>query len=155
MDEHAPSFLERLASAATVTAPESRVHSRPWITDPDCVAAAAREVLLEAAQHPPVVIVGHGGNCLFRTRPEVLRIRVVAPFDLRVQRVARRTGAPAQAAAADVRRRDADRQHYLQRYYKSDMNDPCSYDLQINTGTVTLEAAAQLVIALIQSDARR
>jgi CMP/dCMP kinase len=155
MDEHAPSFFERLASAATVTAPESRVHSRPWTTDPDCVAAAAREVLLEAAQHPPVIIVGHGGNCLFCARPEVLRIRVVAPFDLRVQRVARRTGAPSQAAAADVRRRDADRQHYLQRYYKSDMNDPCSYDLQINTGTVTLEAAAELVIALIQSDALR
>jgi hypothetical protein len=155
MDEHAPSFFERLASAATVTAPESRSHSRPWTADPDCVAAAAREVLLEAARHPPVVVVGHGGNCLFRGRPEVLRIRVVAPFDLRVKRVAGRTGAPPQRAAADVRRRDADREQYLQRYYKSDMNDPCGYDLQINTGTVSLEEAAQLVIELIQSDARR
>src|SRR5215216_150344 len=155
MDEHAPSFLERLAAAATVTAPESRVHSRPWSTDPDCVAAAAREVLLEAAQHPPVIIVGHGGNCLFRSRSDVLRVRVVAPLDLRVQRVARRTGAPPQRAAAEVRRRDADRQQYLQRYYKSDMNDPCGYDLQINTGTVSLEAAARLVIDLIQSDALR
>jgi hypothetical protein len=155
MDEHAPSFLERLASVATVTAPESRVHSRPWSTDPDCVAAAAREVLLEAAQHPPVIIVGHGGNCLLRGRPDVLRVRVVAPFDLRVQRVARRTGAPPQRAAAEVRRRDADRQQYLQRYYKSDTNDPCGYDLQINTGTVSLQAAARLVIDLIQSDALR
>ena len=94
MDEHAPSFLERLAAVATVTAPESRVHSTPWTTDPDCVAAAAREVLLETANNPPVIIVGHGGNCLFRGRPDVLRLRVVAPFDLRVQRVARRTGAP-------------------------------------------------------------
>ena len=155
MDEHAPSFLERLASVATVTAPESRVHSRPWSTDPDCVAAAAREVLLEAAQHPPVIIVGHGGNCLFRGRSDVLRVRVVAPFDLRVQRVARRTGAPPQRAASEVRRRDADRQQYLQRYYKSDMNDPCGYDLQINTGTVSLEAAARMVMDLIQSDALR
>ena len=70
MDEHAPSFLERLAAVATVTAPESRVHSSPWTTDPDCVAAAAREVLLEAARNPPAIIVGHGGNCLFRGRPE-------------------------------------------------------------------------------------
>ena len=155
MDEHAPSFLERLASVATVTAPESRVHSRPWNTDPDCVAAAAREVLLEAAQHPPAIIVGHGGNCLFRGRADVLRVRVVAPFDLRVQRVARRTGAPPHRAAAEVRRRDADRQQYLQRYYKSDTNDPCGYDLQINTGTVSLEAAARLVMDLIQSDALR
>jgi hypothetical protein len=153
MDEHAPSFLERLAAVATVTAPESRVHSRPWATDPDCVAAAAREVLLEAAQHPPVIIVGHGGNCLFRGRPDVLRVRVVAPFELRVQRVARRTGALPQRTAADVRRRDADRQQYLQRYYKNDMNDPTGYDLQINTGTVSLEAAAQLVFDLVRSGA--
>ena len=102
MDEHAPSFLERLAAAATVTAPESRVHSSPWTTDPDCIAAAAREILLEAAENPPAIIVGHGGNCLFRRRPDVLRVRVVAPFDVRVQRVARRTGAP---CAARGRRR--------------------------------------------------
>jgi cytidylate kinase-like protein len=153
MDEHAPSFLERLAAVATVTAPESRMHSRPWTTDPDCVAAAAREVLLEAAQNPPLIIVGHGGNCLFRGRPDVLRVRVVAPFELRVHRVARRTGAPPQRAAADVRRRDGDRQHYLQRYYKNDMNDPTGYDLQINTGTVSLEAAAELVLHLVHSGA--
>jgi cytidylate kinase len=150
MAEHAPSFLERLAAVAVVTAPESRVHSRPWATDPDCVAAAAREVLLEAARTPPLVVVGHGGNCLFRDRPDVLRVRVTAPFDVRVKRVARRTGATAQQAAADVRRRDADRQQYLQRYYQRDVNDACQYDLQINTGTVSLEAASQLVMSLLR-----
>jgi cytidylate kinase len=77
----------------------------------------------------------------------------VAPFEARVQRVAGRTGAPPQRVAADVRRRDADRQHYLQRYYKTDMNEPCSYDLQINTGTVSLESAARLVLELIGTDA--
>jgi cytidylate kinase len=146
-------LVRRLAAAATVTAPESRVHSSPWTTDPDCVAAAAREVLLEAAKNPPAIMVGHGGNCLFRGRPDVLRVRVVAPFEVRVQRVAGRTGAPPQRVAADVRRRDADRQHYLQRYYKTDMNEPCSYDLQINTGTVSLESAAELVLELIATDA--
>jgi cytidylate kinase len=155
MDEHAPSFLERLAAVATVTAPESRVHSRPWSTDPDCVAAAAREVLLEAAQNLPLIVVGHGGNCLFRGRPDVLRVRVAAPVDVRVRRVVRRSGMTAGQAAATVRRRDSDRQNYLQRYYQSDMNDPYSYDLQINTGTVSLEAAAHLVLGLIRSSDRQ
>jgi cytidylate kinase len=67
--------------------------------------------------------------------------------------VARRTGGSTRQAAVDIRRRDADRQHYLQRYYKSDMNDPCSYDIQINTGTVSLDAAAELVLQLIRPDA--
>jgi hypothetical protein len=153
MDEHAPSFLERLASVATVTAPESRVHSRPWSTDPDCVAAAAREVLLEAAQNPPLIVVGHGGNCLFRSRPDVLRVRVTAPQDVRIRRVARRSGSSPTQAAAMVRRRDSDRQQYLQRYYQTDINDAYSYDLQINTGTVSLESAAQLVLGLVQASA--
>ncbi|MFL5402638.1 MAG: AAA family ATPase [Gemmatimonadales bacterium] len=151
MDEHVPSFLERLAAAAVVTAPESRMHSRPWKTDPDCVAAAAREVLLEASRNLPLIIVGHGGNCLFRTRRDVLRVRVTAPFDVRVNRVAQRTGVPAPQAAADVRRRDGDRQHYLQRYYNSSVNDPCEYDIQINTGSVPLEMASRLVIALLRT----
>ena len=153
MDEHAPSFFERLAAMAVVTAPESRVHSRPWATDPDCVAATAREVLLEAVRTLPLIVVGHGGNCLFRDRPDVLRVRVAAPFDVRVRRVAQRTGvAPSQASAA-VRRKDADRQQYLQRYYHSNVNDPCEYDLQVNTGAVSLDAAARLVLALIRPDA--
>ena len=152
MDEHAPSFLERLAAMAVVTAPESRVHSSPWATDPDCVAAAAREVLLEAARTPPIVVVGHGGNCLFRNRADVLRLRVTAPFDERVKRVARRTGVTPQQAAAEARRKDADRQQYLQRYYQSNVNDACEYDLQINTGTVSLEAAAHIVLSLLPTE---
>ena len=155
MDEHAPTFLERLAAVATVTAPESRVHARPWSTDPDCVAAAAREVLLEAVQNLPLIVVGHGGNCLFRGRADVLRVRVAAPLDVRVRRVVRRSGLTPAQAAATVRRRDSDRQQYLQRYYQSDMNDPYSYDLQINTGTVSLETAAQLVLGLIRSSDRQ
>jgi hypothetical protein len=148
MDEHVPSFLERLASVAVVTAPESRVHSSPWTTDPDCVAAAAREVLLEAAQNPPIIVVGHGGNCLFRDRPDVLRVRVTSPFEVRVERVARRTGSTPQQAAAEVRRKDSDRQQYLQRYYHSSVNDACGYDLQINTATLSLETAAQIILSV-------
>ena len=155
MDEHVPSFLERLAAVAVVTAPESRAHSSPWATDPDCIAAAAREVLLEAVRALPLVVVGHGGNCLFRGRPDVLRVRVTAPFDVRVQRVAGRTGVPNAQAAAAVRRKDADRQQYLQRYYQSNLNDPCEYDLQINTGAVPIDAAARLVVALLRPDPAR
>lgn len=152
MDEHVASLFERIASAAVVTAPELRDQSRPWVTDPDCVAAAAREVLLDAARHLPLIVVGHGGNCLFRGRPDVLRVRVSAPFEVRVRRVAQRTGVSGPQAAADVRRRDGDRQQYLQRYYRSNVNDPYEYDLQINTGTVPFEAAARLVLALVQAE---
>jgi cytidylate kinase len=63
-----------------------------------------------------------------------------------------RTGAAQQQAASEIRRKDADRQQYLQRYYQSNVNDACEYDLQINTGTVPLEAAAHLVLSLLQTE---
>ena len=153
LSEHPPSFLDRLAASAVVTAPESAFHTAPWSTDADRLAAVTREVLLEAAEQPPLIVVGHGGNCLFGDRSDVLRVRVTAPFDVRVRRVLERTGVPPAQAAAAVRHRDADRQHFLQRYYRTSVTDSCAYDLQINTGTIPLAAAAALVLALVRGDA--
>lgn len=153
LSEHPPSFLDRLAASAVVTAPESAFHTAPWSTDADRLAAVTREVLLEAAGQPPLIVVGHGANCLFRDRADVLRVRVTAPFDVRVRRVLERTGVPPAQAAAAVRHRDADRQHFLQRYYHTSVTDSCAYDLQINTGTVPLSAAAALVLALVRGEA--
>ena len=150
LSEHPPSFLDRLAASAVVTAPESACHTAPWSTDADRLAAVTREVLLEAAARPPLIVVGHGANCLFRDRTDVLRVRVTAPFDVRVRRVLERTGVPPAQAAAAVRHRDADRQHFLQRYYHTSVSDSCAYDLQINTGTIPLSDAAELVLALVR-----
>jgi len=154
LSEHPPSFLDRLASSGLVTAPESAFHAGPWSTDADRLAALTREVLLEEAEQPPLIVVGHGANCLYRDRPDVLRVRVAAPPEVRIRRVMERTGAAPQQAAADVRHRDADRQHYLQRYYHTSVSDPCAYDLQINTGTVPLDAAAAMIVSLIGAEPR-
>jgi cytidylate kinase len=150
LSEHPPSFLDRLASSGLVTAPESASLAVPWSTDADRLAALTREVLLEEAGQPPLIVVGHGANCLFSDRADVLRVRVAAPHDLRIRRVMERTGIAPQQAAADVRHRDADRQHYLQRYYHTSVTDPCAYDLQINTGTVPIETAAALIEGLVR-----
>jgi len=150
LSEHPPSFLDRLASSGLVTAPESASHAVPWSTDADRLAALTREVLLEEAEQPPLIVVGHGGNCLFRDRSDVLRIRVAAPHEMRVRRVMERSGTAAHQAATDIRHRDADRQHYLQRYYHTSITDPCAYDLQINTGTVPIETAAVMIQGLVQ-----
>lgn len=152
LSEHPPSFLDRLASSGLVTAPESAFHAAPWSTDADRLASLTRELLLEEAQQPPLIVVGHGGNCLFSNRPDVLRVRVAAPADVRIRRVMDRTGAAPQDAAADVRHRDADRQHYLQRYYHTSVSDACAYDLQINTGTVPLDTAAALILSLLGAE---
>jgi Cytidylate kinase-like family len=153
-DERAPTLLERIATAFTVVPSDAPVLPEPSGTpDPDVLAEATRAVLLEAARTPPLIVIGHGANCLFRHRRDVLRVRVTAPYGVRVRRVAARTGVSLHRAAADVRHRDADRHHYLERYYKSNANDPNLYDIQINTATIPLETAARLVVSLVRVEA--
>jgi CMP/dCMP kinase len=151
--ERAPRFLERIAAAFTVVPSDAPV--LPELSrspSPDTLVEATRAVLLEAVRTPPLIVIGHGANCLLCDRRDVLRIRVTAPYPVRVRRVARRTGQSVDEAGADVRQRDADRRQYLERYYKKDTNDPYLYDLQINTATITLEVAAQMVVRLIRPD---
>jgi cytidylate kinase len=67
--------------------------------------------------------------------------------------VAQRTGRSCPEAAADARHRDADRRYYLDRYYQKDTNEPCLYDLQINTATIPLATPGRMIVSLIRSEA--
>jgi cytidylate kinase len=154
LGERGPRLLERIASAFTVVPSDAPI--LPELSrapDPDVLAEASRAVLLEAVRTPPLIVIGHGGNCLLAGRPDLLRVRVTAPFDIRVRRVVQRTGSSYAEAAADVRHRDADRRYYLERYYCQDPNEPCLYDLQINSATILLATAGQMIVALVRGEA--
>src|SRR5437667_6647443 len=54
--------------------------------------AGIRAVLLEFAQSNDVVLMGRGGQWLLQHIPHALHVRVSAPFDVRVARLAQQTG---------------------------------------------------------------
>ena len=95
------------------------------------------------------MIVGRGGQAILRNKPDVLHVRVEAPLDNRVQRLAGRANyslGGAQDAAIKHDRASAD---YLNRFYHIDWSDPLLYDLVLNTGRLTVDAAAQLVVRAV------
>ncbi len=152
LDEHPPTRLSRIAAAMFVLPPELPsayvpAHER---LGPDDVADAVRRVIVEAAQAPPVVVVGHGAQCLFHQRPGSFHVRLVAPVEARAHRVASRLGWHAARAATEARRMDDERGRYIQRHHRRDWNDPLLYDVQINTGRVGIDEAAALVADLVR-----
>ena len=151
LDELPPSRLSRLASALLITPPESpTLLETTRVLRPDAVAEAVHAAIVEAAQAPPVIVVGHGAQCIFRARAGTLHVRLVAPLEERVRRLGERLRCDASAAAAQARRMDEGRRRYVQRYYGSDWNDPLLYDLQINTARVPIAEAAALVGRLVR-----
>ncbi len=154
LDEHPPTRLSRLAAALFVLPPElpsTYVAPRDQLR-PDDVATAVQRVIADAVQSPPLIVVGHGAQCAFRARPGSFHVRLVAPLDARVHRLMPRLGCDAGRAAAQARHIDAERARYIQRYYKQDWNDAMLYDVQFNTGRVSIEEAATLVAALVRGE---
>jgi hypothetical protein len=80
------------------------------------------------------VILGRGAQ--FILDPGwTLRVRAIAPVEVRRARV------------GDLGRIDRERDEFCRRYFGRDPSDPHHYDLIVNTGTMSEETCAEVVIA--------
>ena len=107
--------------------------------------------LLDFAELDNAVLMGRGGQWLLRGIPHILRVRVIAPFDLRVKRWIKRTAemtgeTPTQRAAADfVRRDDAEKSGRMRYLYEVDLADPMLYDLTVSTERLSYDAVVEMI----------
>lgn len=108
------------------------------------IAAVAR-VLEELVMEGRVVIVGRAGQVILRERPGVLHVQVIAPFALRVERIAQRRKIGAEAASAQVETSDHYRRNYLMHFYHVRWEDPLLYDLTVNTAHLSVDQAADCI----------
>lgn len=112
--------------------------------------AAVHEIMLELAREGSVVIVGRAGQVILHGRPDVLHVRIYAPLDLRVKRIAEKHNVSPDAARAQALASDKTRTLYLKRYYHSRWDDPDLYDVMINTEHLKVEEAAQVVCKALE-----
>ncbi|MEO7104526.1 MAG: cytidylate kinase-like family protein, partial [Gemmatimonadaceae bacterium] len=133
-DEQTPGWLERIASTLLISPPESPMQvETSGVMTPDSIAMAAHAVIVETAKTPPVIVVGHGAQCIFRDRPGTVQVRLTGSIETRSRRIVARDGGTEADAAVTARRIDAHRQAYVQRYYHHLWTDPTMFDAQFNT----------------------
>jgi cytidylate kinase len=108
--------------------------------------ANLHEILLTLGHQGNVVIVGRGAQFVL-PHQFGLRVRLVAPIDLRVQRVASRDNLSLKAARAAVESSDRERATLAHRQFGQDVLNPLSQDLTINTVELTVEAAMEVILA--------
>lgn len=149
-DEQPPGWFARIASTLLIAPPESPTQfDVSDVLSPDCIAQAAHAAMVEAASHGPVVIVGHGSQCIFRDRPGALSVRLAGSLESRVSRIMRRDGGSEREAAAEAHRIDSQREAYVQRYYHHYWADPLLFDAQFNTGRISIDDAVSQVVSLV------
>lgn len=146
-DEHVESFVDRLFRVITSAYPEAyAAEGLPDWSEERLVELTASIIREHVGVHP-LVVIGRGAPMLLRDRRDAVRAFVTAPFDLRVKRVQARTGCSADEAVRDVKKSDQHRLAYMQQYYHADWRDLRVYDLIVNTEHLSLDAAAELIVA--------
>lgn len=116
------------------------------VTREQAAAETAARLIHAAYGIGNVGVVGRGGQVVLRDKPDVLHVRLVAPLAIRVRRHQVRAGLGIEAARTEVLESDRGSADFIKHYYDADIDDPALYDLIINTGRLSLEAAAGLIV---------
>ena len=93
-----------------------------------------------------VVIVGRGGQAILKDKPDVLHVRIEAPYNARVDRLCQRENFSLAGAKDTAIKHDRKSAEYLKRFYAIDWADTLPYDLVINTGKLNTDAASHLIV---------
>ena len=89
------------------------------------------------------VILGRGS--VFILPPErALRVFLVAPREHRVERIAKQEHLARDAAEARLDALDAERREFLVHHFRRDPDAPEHYDVMLNLGTLSVDAALDL-----------
>lgn len=107
---------------------------------------ALESVVRELARSQPLVILGRGSQFILKGYPGVLHVLAVAPLEVRVERVMRDHRLDQEATKQEILRYDNSLREFFKRYFKAEPEDPVYYDLVINTGRFSFQAAASIVV---------
>ncbi|MBI2862852.1 MAG: cytidylate kinase family protein [Chloroflexi bacterium] len=109
-----------------------------------------KALVYEFAWRDRAVIVGSGSEIHLKGINHVFRVKVVAPFLVRVQRVMEQQELDKQAATELVTRSDRDRTGYMQYLFHVNWRDAELYDLILNTGRMSVGSAVDLLVSVLQ-----
>jgi len=124
---------------------------RPSARDRQLYQSQVERIIRDLADEGGVAIVGRGSQVVLGHRPDVLRLRVIAPLASRIAWLQQQKVISAEAARAWLAASDKARARYLRRGYGVQVEDPTLYHLVVNTGLLDLGLAVNLVVHTLRA----
>ena len=151
-DHHLPKRIGRFFSDEQTLSIEEHVEGMLGISVPgSTMVQDMTRTILRLARIGHVVLVGRAAPLITASFPRAVHVRIIGSFNRRVERLAERKQCSWDEAAAEVRKVDNQRHHFISTYFHSDLDDPTHYDLVFNTDRVSVEESARLIAQLVSS----
>jgi cytidylate kinase len=103
------------------------------------------QTILQLAETGNVIFVGRGAQFITAKLPNVLRIRLVAPLNFRIENSMRLYDVDRKTAADFIRKEDEERKEFIMKYFHKNIEDPHLYDAVINTNTLKENEVAEII----------
>jgi cytidylate kinase len=116
---------------------------------PNSYLSMLGRVLHLAAYEGKVIFVGRGGHLLL-PRETGLRVRVIAPREVRLATFQEREQLRADEAARELDRLEAGRADFVRRHFHHEPDDPYQYDLVLDSSVFGMDGCAELVCRALE-----
>ncbi|VBB43201.1 putative Cytidylate kinase-like family [uncultured Desulfatiglans sp.] len=139
-------FLDKIVSTSYV---ERLCADNYGYVDEKSYVDAVKDTILGFYEKGEVVLVGRGGQFILEKHAGAVHILLVGDVPSRIHFLVTQYGLKQEDAEKAMRRADDIRNRFLNFYAEPERhNDPLSYDLTINTGRVSMDAAVDLIVGL-------
>jgi cytidylate kinase len=106
-------------------------------------------VVMGLARQGNAIIVGRGANYFLDSRFG-LRVRLVAPLEQRVARVATLDDRSPEDARREVERNDNQQAAFIRQVFNRNIDDPVGFDMVLNMGSLSLDSATHAILAALR-----
>lgn len=107
-------------------------------------------VVTTVARHGKAILVGRG-SCFILPPADGVRVRLIAPFDKRVEWMMPKHHLTKVEAEKLVREKDQDRAQFIQRHFHRPVDDASAYDRLFNTAECSREAILHGILELLRT----
>ncbi len=107
--------------------------------------ALNQSYFLKYALKDNVVIMGRGGNFLLKGIPFVLRVRIIAPIEKRIEKVMEWEGVNSENARWLIEKADSEMAKAIYLIYGKDWDNPTEYEMVFNTGIQSHDEIVKII----------
>ncbi len=107
--------------------------------------------ILEAARNSNCILIGRGAFAILDELPNVVKIKFIAPDDVRIERLKNDHNWTEKQALSRMNESSLNRRGFLKSFFNIDHEDPANYFLTLNTGLVSVDEAVKLCELLVKT----
>jgi cytidylate kinase len=106
--------------------------------------------ILNLAETGNVILIGRGSNVITSHLKNVYHIRLVAPLDVRINKLLKNKDITKDWARKELLREEQNRKDFLFKTFRKDIDDPILYHTIINVSLFSIDELAGNIIEIIK-----